>query len=131
VKGLGTGTTNGSGVATADLTGNLAGSVTVNARLGSLDDTLAFTVVPGALDHIQLTPDEAAISPGVPQTYATTAYDAAGNTIDVVSLLAALKISGSGTCLASSCTSLKKGQYRVTSTYSGETDMAHLTVRPH
>ncbi|MGH2464193.1 MAG: Ig-like domain-containing protein [Candidatus Limnocylindrales bacterium] len=131
VKGLGSSTTDGSGVATAAVTGNLAGSVTITARLGSLDDTLAFVVAPGALDHVGLTPSSATVDLDVAQVYVTTAYDAAGNTIAIVSLSATLRISGNGTCDATSCTSSKHGSYTVTSTYLGETATAHLVVLPH
>jgi hypothetical protein len=131
VKGLESSTTDGSGVATADVTGYLAGSVTVTARLGSIDDMLTFVVVPGALDHLGLTPASATVGMGIPQVYATTAYDAVGNMIAVVSLSASLTISSEGTCTTTSCTSSKHGSYTVTATYAGATATAHLVVLPH
>ena len=85
MTGLGSATTDGSGVATAAVTGAEAGSVTVDAGVGSLDDTMSFTVVPGALDHIIFSPGSASISPAELQGYTTMAFDAAGNTIGDVS----------------------------------------------
>jgi outer membrane biosynthesis protein TonB len=128
VTGLGSATTNASGVATAAVTGDEAGSVTVDALIATLDDTMSFTVVPGALDHITLSPGSASISPAELQSYATTAFDAAGNTIGDVSGDAILTINLGGTCLATSCTALIDGSYTVTSSYSGETDTAELDV---
>jgi adhesin/invasin len=128
VSGLGNATTDALGAATAAVTGDEAGSVTVDAGVASLHDTLSFTVVPGVLDHVALTPASASISPGEFQSYTTIAFDAAGNTIGDVSSSATLSISLGGTCLATSCTALVDGSYTVTSTYSGETDTAELDV---
>ena len=128
VTGLRSDTTDSSGVATAAVTGEEAGSVTVDAGVASLDDTMSFAVVPGALDRIALTPGSASISLGEFQSYTTTAFDAAGNTIGDVSSSATLSISLGGTCLATSCTAVIDGSYTVTSSYSGETDTAELDV---
>ena len=131
VSGLGSSTTDASGVATAQITGVLAGSVTVGAQSGDLGATLTVNVVPGALDHLALTPGSTAIHTGATQVYATLAYDAAGNLIGDVSASATLTIAPNGTCDATGCTAFERGPHTVTATYSGLAATAILNVRRH
>ena len=131
LTGLGSSTTDGSGIAVDDVTGDLAGAVTVDAHAGDLDATLSFKVVPGALDHLALTPGSTSIRADRWQAYTTIAVDAAGNLIGDVSSSAVLAISPDGTCGAGMCTASERGPHTVTSTYSGLSAMAMLNVRRH
>ena len=56
VSGLTSPVTNASGVANDVVTGLLAGSVTVTATDGGLNDSLTFPVVFGAVNHLVLAP---------------------------------------------------------------------------
>ena len=109
VTGLGQASTNGSGVATAEVVGKLAGLVTIEARTATVSGKLTLTVVAGALDHITLTPSSASVSPGQAQAFVTRAYDAAGNLIGDVSATAILQISPDGICGTGSCTAFQRG----------------------
>jgi hypothetical protein len=131
VTGLGSSVTDASGIATADVTGDLAGGVTVDAHAGELDATLSFSVVAGALDHLALTPGTISIRSGKSQLYTTIAVDAAGNRIGDVSALAVLAIGPDGICDAVTCTAWIRGPHTVSATYSGLTATAMLDVRHH
>ena len=131
MTGLGSSTTDASGIAIDDVTGDLAGAVTVDAHAGDLDATLSFSVIPGALDHLALTPGTTSIRSGRSQVYTTIAVDAAGNLIGDVSSLAVLAIDPDGVCSSVTCSALQRGPHTVTSTYSGLTATAMLNVRHH
>ena len=132
VTGLGAASTNGAGVATAQVVGDVAGPVTIEASTTGVSARLTLTVVAGALDHITLTPGSASVGAGQPQAFATRADDAAGNLIGDVSALAILQISPEGgSCGLGTCIAFKRGSYTVTSTYSGLVATATLRVRHH
>lgn len=126
VNGLTSPTTGASGVVTDTVTGVLAGSVTVTATDGGLTDDLTFTVTAGATNHITLSPSTASMNPGSSQSYTTTAFDNAGNSTDVTGT-ANLLIAG-GTCDLTSCSAVSVGAHTVTSSYSGKTATATLTI---
>ncbi len=126
VTGLGSAVTGSAGTASRTVTGDAVGSVTIKAADGAIFDTLTFSVVAGALNHIVVTPATASIDPGS-QSYTTTAFDAAGNTTDVTGT-AVLTISGGGSCSATSCSATARGAHTVTSTYLGKTSTATLTI---
>jgi hypothetical protein len=126
VSGLTSPVTNGAGVATDTVTGVLAGSVTVTATDGSLNDTLIFPVVAGPVNHVVVTPALNTITPGS-QLYTTIAYDAAGNATDVTGV-AVLGITPDGSCSTTSCTAIKHGSHTVTASYSGKSNTAALTI---
>jgi hypothetical protein len=113
-------------MATDTVTGVLVGSVTVTATDGGLHDTLTFTVTAGPVNHIVLAPAAATIDPGS-QLYTTTAFDSAGNTTDVTGT-AHLAMTPDGSCGSTSCTAIKYGAHTVTSTYSGKSSTATLTI---
>ena len=126
VSGLTSPVTNSSGVATDTVTGVLAGSVTVTGTDGSLTDGATFPVTAGPLNHIVVAPALSTINPGS-QPYTTTAYDGAGNTTDVTGS-AVLSITPNGSCTTANCTAIKHGPHVVTSSYSGKTSTATLTI---
>ena len=103
----------------------------IAAHAGALDATLSFSVIPGALDHLALTPGSTSIRAGRWQAYTTIAVDAAGNLIGNVSSSAVLAISPDGTCNTVMCAAIERGPHTVTSTYSGLTATAMLDVRRH
>lgn len=131
VTGLGGAISDASGIAATDVIGDLAGAITIEARAGSANAALAFSVVAGALDHIALSPTSITIGPGEAQIYVTLAYDAAGNLIGDVSMSAVLEINPNGTCETATCSAAKHGSYTVTSTYSGLVATAILRVHRH
>ncbi len=120
--------TNSSGVATDDVTGDAAGTVTVRGSANGHNGTVLFNVVPGSLDHVVLSPPTSTISPGGSQTYTTTAFDAAGNSLGDKSGTATLAITPNGSCTAPDCTASVAGDHTVTTTYMTLHDTATLTV---
>ena len=131
VAGLGSATTDGSGVAATDIVGDLAGAITIEARTSSVTAALTLTVVAGALDHIALSPNAISTAAGQAQIFVTLAYDAAGNLIGDVSTSAILQINPDGTCGTGTCTAPRRGSYTVTATYSGMVATATMRVRRH
>ncbi|MGH2513098.1 MAG: Ig-like domain-containing protein, partial [Candidatus Limnocylindrales bacterium] len=120
--------TNPSGVATDMVTGDLAGSVTAQAAVGLITDSVTFSVVAGPVDHLTLAPASASIAAGGSQAYTTTAFDAAGNSIGNVSDTATLSITATGSCTEPDCTATSVGTHTVTTSYSGKTATATLSV---
>jgi hypothetical protein len=102
----GTGTTGGtgsatasSGVATKTVTGILAGTVTITAHSGSLaDDTTTFTIVPGAAAKLAITSSTANLSSGSTRDITAAIEDTAGNVVtsDSSTSIGFTKTSGSG-----------------------------------
>ncbi|MDQ3178645.1 MAG: Ig-like domain-containing protein, partial [Actinomycetota bacterium] len=111
-SGTGTGTVSGTGndtavagVATKTITGQLAGSVTMEATTAGLTTgTLgAFTVVHGAATQISLTGATSNLTSGATRVLTATIKDAAGNTVtnDNTTVVAFTKASGTGTVTGS------------------------------
>ncbi|HLY13451.1 MAG TPA: Ig-like domain-containing protein [Candidatus Limnocylindrales bacterium] len=126
VSGLTSPTTGASGVVTDTVTGVLAGPVTITATDGGLHDALTFTVTPGAVNHITVSPSTSSMTPGS-QSYTTIAFDTAGNQTDVTGT-AVLTILPDGSCDTTSCSAASVGAHTVTSTYLTKTDTATLTI---
>ena len=100
VSGTGNATVS-NGVATKTITGQLAGSVTMEATASGLTTgTLgAFSVVHGAATQIGLTGSTADLASGATRVLTATVQDAAGNTVtsDNSTVVTFAKASGSGT----------------------------------
>src|SRR5439155_1095839 len=81
VSGLGTATTSG-GVAYENVTGTLAGSITISASATSLNSgSTTFSVVPGAADRLAFTSANAPLLPGTTRMLTVQLRDAAGNLV--------------------------------------------------
>jgi hypothetical protein len=128
VSGLASDTTNSSGVASVTATGNIAGTVVIKAADGSIHDSVTFDVVAGPLDHINVTPSLATVSPGQSQSYTTTAFDNANNTIGDETGSAVLTITPNGSCTTTSCSAAVGGTHTIHAAFSGKTDTATLDV---
>jgi len=78
------GSINASGLLTAGaVAGAYTNAVQVSAVFNSITKTgtASFTVVPGALDHVTVTPASVSLAPGATQQYTAAAYDASNNVI--------------------------------------------------
>ncbi len=79
VTGLTTATA-ANGIATDTVTGDLAGSITLQAHATGLsDDTTTFTIVPGAADHLTITSSTANLASGATRDITAEIRDANGN----------------------------------------------------
>ena len=117
-----------SGSCTANsCTSTSVGSQTVTATYASHTATATLSITPGALGSISVTPAAAAIPAGDSQTFATTAYDAYGNSLGDVTSTATLTIGPNGSCTLSACTATAPGLHFVTAHYSSHTASASLT----
>ena len=87
-----------------------------------------FTVNPGALDHITISPSSATITAGGTQSYTSEAFDQYGNLIGDVTFLTFFSMSPDGSCVANVCGSTVSGDHTVTGTFSGKSDDADLQI---
>ncbi|HEY6029963.1 MAG TPA: hypothetical protein VIU44_05345, partial [Gaiellaceae bacterium] len=98
VTGLGTATAS-AGVATLDVTGQLAGALTIGAAAtGLAGDSTSFAVVPGAATQLAFTSSTADLASGATRTLTVEIRDAAGNrTADSSTAVTIVRTSGVGT----------------------------------
>jgi len=88
-----------------------------------------FNVLPGALDHVTISPKTATITAGATQAYTLLAYDSYGNSWDVTSSATfTITPSAGGSWSNNTYTSEKAGTWTVTGSYSGKSDTATLEV---
>jgi hypothetical protein len=103
-----------------------SGAAADNYSFSYVDGTL--TVVPGALDHIVISPDPASIAAGTTQAYTAESFDLNDNSIGDVTAATVFTIDGAGSCAGADCGATIAGGYTVTGTYGALTDSAALTV---
>jgi ribosomal protein S6E (S10) len=75
-----------------------------------------FTVSPGALDHLVLSPADATIVAGSGQSYSAQGLDAYGNSLGDLAASTTFSITGSGTCEGAFCRATVAGDYTITAT---------------
>jgi len=75
--------TDGEGKATASLTSEVAGSITVQAMADSVTDTATVVFSAGELAQVVVTPSEVTLAPNGAQQFAAAGYDAYGNEVDI------------------------------------------------
>jgi hypothetical protein len=111
-----------------DLEG-IGGTDTIEASIGSLlsNQVTRSWTVPGLLDHIVISPQDATIPPGGDQAYAAEAFDRFGNSLGDVTAQTIFTIED-GSCVGNSCTATTPGPHTVTGTYMEQSDTATLTV---
>lgn len=121
--------TDSSGLASITVQANIAGTLTVTATSAGVSTPVAFTlqVVRGPLDHLTVSPAQATVSPGVPQTFTVTGADAFGNTAAIPASGVVFQMSG-GSCTANACVSSTAGQHMVTASSGSTTGTASLLV---
>ena len=83
-------------------------------------------VSPGSLDHLGLTPNNAAITAGAGEAYSAQGFDTYGNSLGDVTTSTTFTISGSGSCSGTLCTAAVPGGYIVTGTDGAATGTATL-----
>ena len=107
-----------------------AGTWTVTGTYIGLTDNASLTVSAGALHHIVISPDSAAITAGNTQTYGSQSFDQFDNLIADVTATTVFSITpaAGGTWAANVYTSEKAGLWAVSGTYSGNIDTATLAV---
>src|SRR5436190_14808963 len=88
--------------------------VIVSAR--SLLGRAAVTVVPGALDHVALSPEYPTVTAGTPQSFTVRGFDAYGNDAGDVTTSTSLAIAPDGSCTGATCTATTAGLHTVTPT---------------
>ncbi len=111
VAGTGTATA-ANGVASKTLTGSLAGTVTITASAPLLtSDSLGFSVIPGAGDHLVVTSATTNLTSGSGRTLTAELRDAAGNLLtgDNSTSVTFAKTSGSGTVTGLGATTAASG----------------------
>ena len=111
-------------------TATRAGTHTVTGTNNGKTATATLVINPGGFDHIGLAPAQATITAGGSQAYATEAFDAYGNDLGDQTAASALSMTPDGTCTTGSCTATHWGAHTITSTFSGKTATAGLTVNP-
>ncbi|MBN2231756.1 MAG: hypothetical protein JW781_02900, partial [Deltaproteobacteria bacterium] len=111
-------------------TSQFAGTWTVAGTYSALSDTASLTVSAGALHHIVISPDSAAIVSGNPQTYTAQSFDQFNNPIADITGTTGFSIdpAAGGSWLDNVYTSAVAGTWTVTGTYSALSDTASLTV---
>ena len=117
--------------ATNVYTSQTAGTWTVTGiYLSTYSDIATLTVNAGALHHIVISPDSAAVIAGNPQTYTAQAFDQFNNLIaDVTSTTSfSIDVGAGGSWDLNVYTSASIGTWIVTGTYSTVSDTASLTV---
>ncbi|MCC6856548.1 MAG: hypothetical protein IT189_10875 [Microbacteriaceae bacterium] len=102
----------------------LAGAEVTSVAAGR--DSVAVMVDQGPLATLTLSPSNATVAPGVPQSYEVRGRDAFGNDLGLVSD-ATLTIQG-GTCSASACRSDAPGRHTVSATSGSVVGVALLVV---
>jgi hypothetical protein len=116
----------------ATFTGHLVGTATIRASKTGLASTESgtITVVPGALDHLSLTPATTTILSGGSATYSVVGRDAFNNSLGDYTALTTLTIAPNGSCnnVLHSCTATLGGLHTVTGTALGKTGTATIQV---
>ena len=122
--------TDSAGQATLAYSGEVAGTDTVQASVGTLQSPVVEKIwtAPGALDHITMAPLTATIAAGGSQPYTAEAFDAFGNTRGDVTGAATLSITPDGSCVGATCGATVAGPHTVTANYLGKTATASLDV---
>jgi hypothetical protein len=106
-------------------------SITITATDGLTTGTSnTFTVNPGVVASIDVTPATATVTAGAAQTYTATASDAYGNTWDVTASTAwsIVEAGHGGSWTGNVYTSANTGTWTVRGDYSGNSDTATLNV---
>jgi hypothetical protein len=86
-------------------------------------------VVPGPLDHIEVSPPAASIASGTTQSYAVEGFDSFGNSVGDVTPDSSFAVAPAGaSCLANACGGSTPGSYTVTATDGAASANASLTV---
>lgn len=109
VSGLGSVSASG-GVATKQVTGVQAGTITIQASSsGIAAATISFQVIPGAADHLMLTGSTANLAAGSTRTLTAEIEDAFGNTVDSTASVTFAKTGGNGALLGLGSSSASGG----------------------
>jgi outer membrane protein assembly factor BamB len=73
-------------------------------------------VTPGPLDHLALSPASSMVTAGDSQAYTAEGFDTDGNDLGDVTSATTFSISGTGSCVGTSCSATVPGSYTVTGT---------------
>jgi hypothetical protein len=123
--------TDGNGQATFTYTDAAgAGSDSIQANIGNLlSNSVQITwSVPGALNHLVISPATATITPGNSQPYTAQGFDVFNNSTGSVTAATTFTIAPDGSCTGATCTATVTGQHTVTGTDNGKTSQATLNV---
>jgi hypothetical protein len=121
--------TGGGSCTGAACTDTTAGTDTVTGTDGGKTGTATLTVSPATLDHLALSPANAAVTAGDSQTYSAVAFDQFGNSLGDVTGVTTFAIID-GTCTSAKCGATIAGTDTVTGTDGAATGGATLTVNP-
>ena len=108
-------------------TSQVAGSWTVTATVGSVQNTVSLTVNNAILDHIAISPVDGSVDAGSLQAFSVEAYDQYNNDLGSVTSLAVFEVNGT-TISGNSVNETVAGVYTVSATYNGKTTSTNLTV---
>ena len=109
-------------------TATVAGAHTVTGTDGGKTGTATLTVNRGPLDHLVLSPSSSTITAGGSQSYTAAGFDQYGNSLGNVTPSTIFSIAPNGSCTLASCIATVAGAHTITSTDSGKTGTAGLTV---
>jgi len=112
-------------------TAKLVGDSRIMASYGEVRAQTTLHVVPGALDHLKLTPAMSVVdlgAPVTPVTYSATGQDAYGNATGDVTSATTFTVNAGGSCSGDVCTVPGPGRYVVTGTDGGATGTASIIV---
>ena len=101
---------------------------TVTATYASLTADATFTVTPGSLGVLLLSPSDANVFAGVSRTYTSAGFDAYGNSLGDITSSTAFTISPNGSCSVATCSASTAGAHTVTGTSLSLSATATLTV---
>ncbi|NLE43146.1 MAG: hypothetical protein GX620_00365 [Chloroflexi bacterium] len=110
-------------------TSQYAGVWTVRGQYAGFQDTAVLTTTHGAAVRISLTPEQAQVKTGNPQSFVATAYDVYSNTWDVTHQANFdIDAAAAGEWNGSTYTSGNPGQWTVTCEWGGYSDSSRLRV---
>ena len=117
--------------------GTAAGPYVVTGIAEELSDTATLTIEPGAAQSLELSPSDATVDAGVPQSFEVEAFDEFDNSLGDVTGETGFDIEPAGVfaaelpdaiCEANICTAYGAGDWLVTATFGDLTGSALLTI---
>jgi parallel beta-helix repeat protein len=106
----------------------VAGAHVVTGVFLGASGTASLQVNTAPLDHITISPANATVAAGTPQTYSATGWDVYNNSLGAVTSSTAFTIAPDGSCTGATCTPAAGGAHTVTGNDAGKTALATLNA---
>lgn len=121
--------TDASGTVTVSYTSSSLGTDSISAASGALQSNVVEnTWVPGAIDHMTISPSSSSITSGGSQAYTAEGFDFFNNSLGDLTSSTAFSIAPDGSCSLASCTASVAGSHTVTGSIGAISDTATLDV---